>query len=358
MSDNKTAILVAAAAIAAQACFPLDYADEEFTDAIPEEEDLVVRIGSDDSDTVSPSGLISVDGQLDPYVEDYCSDSLCIEDDGAEEWYVDGDIYQMTRDAKYWVNGGLVVTMGWVWAIVTAPNPEETSTGYIWGPWQESLSRIEFRFVMDKVSSGDFTFQLEGRNINDDTGDWATVVDGAIVAGDSPHSSAGTVIIDYDVIHDIDVSHPTPDTGRIIYDFDVRDYPYTVDATFENFNPWEDRVVEGTYHYVRQSSGMAGSLGFTLEDDFWPEDALDGVTETLQVMSEWTSSGKGRGRAEIYGGSLDLEEDEVDEVTLDECWANSDCLFYSTYASAVVDYDGGGAATVPGCGDILSCPVF
>lgn len=364
MEDIMTRTLVtfgviAAAALLATACFPLEFADEEFTNALPEKEDLVVRIGHDDADEISPSGLMDIHGQLDPFVADECSDDLCVDDEGTEEWYVDGEIYQMTRDAKWNVNGGLVDIMVWVWAIVTSPNPEATSTGYMWGPWQESLSRIEFRFRMDKVSSGNFTFQLEGKNINDASDDWTTVVDGAIVAGDYPHASAGTVILDYDVIHQIDVSHPTPDTGRISYEFDVRDYPYTVEATFENFEPAAGDVINATYSYIREDAGMAGNLSFLAIADIWPEGDPDGLEETLTVFSEWTSSGQGRGGAEVSGGSLAADGSVIDEVSLDECWAGSDCLFYSTYSASVVDYnDGTGSVTHPGCGDILTCPVF
>ncbi len=335
-------------------CWPIDYADEEFREAIPKEEDLVVRIGQEDGDTVQTASIMPPLAALDPYAD---CDECCIEEIEGEQYYVDGEIYQMTRDAKYYVNGGLVVTMGWVSAIVNSPDPEETDLGYIWGPWQESLSRIEFRFVMDKTSAGHFSFRLEGKNINDTTDNWQTVVDGDVTTTDEPYASMGTIVLDYDKVHEIDTSHPTPDTGRIIYDFDVRDYPYTVDATFQDFQTWEGDVINAVYSYKRFDVGMAGQFSFEMQADIWPEDAPDGEIETVMIESAWVSTGQGQGEASISGGTMDLSDSVVDSVSLDECWADSDGLFYATYESNSVEYnDGTGEVSTIGCGAITTCP--
>lgn len=347
-------------AVAAQACWPWQVADEEFRNAIPKKEDLMVRIGGDDADLTEPAGLVSVNGALDPYVEDGCAEDLCQEESGGEWFYVDGEVYQLTRAAKWYVNGGLEVTLGWIDAILDQPYTERTEDGYMWGPWAESLSRIQFQFVMEKESAGAFTFELDGKNVNAEAGEpWAPIVWGDVDASDEPHASTGTIVIDYSAVHAIDTAYPTPDAGRIVYDFDVREHPFIVEASFEGFATPDGQVIDALYAYTRYDEGMAGELLFTLDADVWPEDGPDGLLETLAVESRWTAEGEGEGDASATGGTLDVEGSLVDELSLEECWAAQDCLFYETFAEYRAGYsDDTPDTVVEECGSASHCPLF
>jgi hypothetical protein len=344
-------VLLACVAVAATAagCWPWDiYADEEFKQALPRQEDLVVRIGEQDLDDGT-----SQQAELDPYAD---CDECCVEEIGGEQWYVSGEIYEITRAAKWYINGGLVATFAWINAILEYPFTEETADGYLWGPWRESLSRIEFRFAMDKTAAGEFSFRLEGRNINAPADDpWVVVVEGDVVTGSQPHRGAGTIVFDYGAIHSVDVSHPTPDAGVITYDFDVREYPCLVDVTIAGFEPWDGEIVNAVYQYRRLSEGMAGELGFEAEADVWPEEDPDGVSETLEVLSRWTATGEGRAGAQVSGGSLAGEN--VASFTLSECWADSAGLYYQTYRAMEIGFeDDTPPVSEVGCGLISHCP--
>ncbi len=330
-------------------CLPIE-AEEDFRAAIPEEEDLKVKIGADDVEETGPTKL------LDPYAEAGC-EACCVEEIDGEEWYVDGDLYQLTRGAKWCINGGLTVAMGWVWHIVNSPASEETKSGYIWGPWQESLSRIEFRFVMNEKTDDKYVYRLEGKNINASADAWRAVVSGNLKATGTAHAVSGDLVIDYTAIHEIDTAHPTPATGKITYTFDVTRYPYTVEAAFEAFEYEPGRFLDATYSYERLDQGMAGRLSFEVGADIWPEEAPDDIAETLTVDSEWTPSGEGRSEAVMSGGSLESDEAGVARGVLGECWADSEGLFYATYQGLTVEHDDGTTSeTVISCGDASHCP--
>jgi len=346
------------AAIAAQACWPWDVADEEFRNAVPEKDDLMVKIGGDDAELTSAVGLLSVNGALDPWVEGECADELCQEEIDGEPYYVDGEVYELTRSAKWYINGGLEVTLGWIGAILIQPYTEKTEGGYMWGPWAESLSRIQFQFLMTKESAGVFTIELDGKNVNASVEDpWTPIGWGDLETGDEPHASMGTIVLDYTAVHAIDTAHPTPEAGRITYEFDVREYPFYVDASFEGFEAPDGQVIDAEYGYTRFDDGMAGELLFELDADVWPEDDPDGLLETLFVTSQWTAEGEGQGEANATGGTLDGEGSIVDELSLEECWAAQSCLFYQTWAEYRAQYsDDTPDSVFDECGFISYCP--
>ena len=362
---KRTGALVAvviAAACAGQGCWPVRLADEEFRDAVPLKDDLEVKIGAQDAEPTQQAALVSPAAALDPHVDPSCADTLCQQVEGGEPSYVDGAVYELVRDAKWHVNGGLEVMLGWVELIVETPYADETTDGYVWGPWAESLSRIAFRFTMSKESAGHFSMVLEGRNINASAAEpWTPVVTGTLEAGSEPHASKGTIALDYTAIHAIDTSYPTPESGRVVYDFDVRELPFYVNATFEDVavDDAGGPAIDAEYDYIREDDGMAGELQFDVDADLWPADAPDGLYEKLYVDAQWTGDGEGKGGADATGGTLGTADAGASELALDECWAGQPCLFYQTYAV----YQAIGTEALPDaiyeqCGSEESCPSF
>jgi hypothetical protein len=355
-------VIAIGAACAAQGCWAWPVADEEYRNAVPMKEDLEVRIGSSDAALTDPAGLVPISGALDPYVDPSCAGELCQETVDGEPYYVDGDVYELVRDAKWHVNGGLEVMLGWVELIVDTPYAQELSDGYVWGPWAESLARIEFRFTMTKEGAGEFSMVLEGRNVNaPDTDPWTPVVTGDLESGSEPHASKGTIVLDYAAIHAIDTSYPAPEAGRVIYDFDVRELPFYVNATFEGVavGDADGPAIDAEYGYTREDDGMAGRLEFDVDADLWPADAPDGLYETLFVDARWTADGEGEGGADALGGTLGTPDGGASELALDECWAGQACLFYQTYAV----YQAIGTEALPDaiweqCGSESFCPAF
>jgi hypothetical protein len=352
MTPKLIAALIAASiALMAMGCWP-QYADDEYLEALPDSDDLVVKIGEQDvvDSTAQDAELVPVD----PYAD--CPECCIVEVDG-EDYFVDGEVYQMTKSAKRYVNGALITTFAWVAAIVAHPYSEETELGYIWGPWQETLSRIRFRLAMDKLAPNEFQFRLEGQNINETADVWTPVMVGDVVASGEAHHGFGTLTVDFDAIHEIDVSDPSPDTGVITYEYDVRDYPYIVDVTFDHFAAEDDLTLDASYSYRRLDSGMAGYFSFVAVADVWPEEAPDGLPETFEVESEWDTTGEGMGMAELTAGSL--EEDNVADLTLNECWADAAGLYYATYEQHEIDFlDETPTESEVTCGYASNCPTL
>jgi hypothetical protein len=166
-------------------------------------------------------------------------------------------------------------------------------------------------------------------------------------------------VLDYTAVHAIDSAHPTPEAGRVTYVFDVREYPFSVDATFEGFEALDGQAIDAEYGYTRFDDGMAGELVFELDADVWPEDGPDDLLETLSVTSQWTSEGEGRGEASATGGTLDGDGSIVDELSLEECWAAQPCLFYQTYAEYSAEYsDDTPDSVFDECGAVSHCPIL
>jgi hypothetical protein len=351
MTQRPFACFVAAAvALMTSGCWPPPYAEEEYLESLPNSDDLIVKIGAQDVDdgTAQEAELVPVD----PYAD--CPE-CCIVDDGGEDWFVDGEVYQMTKSAKRNVNGSLVTMFAWINAIVEYPYSDETDLGYIWGPWQESLSRIRFRFAMDKVGPQEFEFRLEGQNINETADVWTPVLFGSSTAGETPHHPLGSVVVDFDAVHAIDVSDPSPETGVVTYEYDVRDFPYVVDVTFDHFAAEDDLTLDAKYAYRRLDEGLAGSFSFTAFADVWPEEQPDGVLESFEVESAWGTTGEGTGTAELEAGSLD--EENLAGLTLSECWADAAGLYYATYQHQEIEFlDDTPAVSEILCGEQSNCP--
>jgi len=341
-------------------CMPL--APDEYKEAIPEEDDLKVIMGSADTDGTAASAL------LDPNAD--CPE-CCILTVGDDESYIDGDIFQLTRSAIWHVNGGLATTFAWIRLIVSYPYSQRTRDGFIWGPWDDTnvnpLSRLSFRFVMDRNDDGVFVMSLEARSINDDSDNWQAIAYGEVLPAGRPHLGSGFIVSDFGKLHELDSAHPTKLHGEIRYDFDVsraeptEANPNTVKTTFKAFyeEPGKDNdivLIDAVYEYERYDE-LAGMFRFTAGADFTgPGDKPDGTDESFAVESRWTQTGKGRGVATVTGGSipgLDLQS-----YTLTECWADSTGLFYQTYRNEAYTAADGSSANETMCGDESSCPVW
>jgi hypothetical protein len=210
---------------------------------------------------------------------------------------------------------------------------------------------------MDKEGENEFTFRLEGRNINETADKWSDIVVGEVLSTGTPHAVAGTLRIDYSAIHAIDSAHSVPYSGTISYTYDVTKFPYSVDCEFEAFEYEPGRFLDATYSYRRLDENMSGELTFDMVADVWPEEEPDGQDETLVVESKWNANGKGRAQAVMSGGTLELEGSVVERGIIEECWADSAGLFYSTYQTGTIEYsDGTPAETLPGCGEPEHCP--
>ena len=330
--------------------------DTEFTEAIPRKDDLIVRIGA--NDTATQAATAHVHKLLDPYAQAGC-ENCCIERIDDEEYYVDGEVYKMTRDAQWHINGSLAVSLAWIWTIVNLPSTEEIDDGYSWGPWQEELSRVRFKFEMKHSKRDGYVFELLGQNINELEDNWTKVVFGEFLPVDVPHAVSGTIVIDYGAIHTIDTAHPSPASGQITYTFDVTQYPYTLNVEFDDFEFEKDKTLSATYSYRRLNENMAGELSFNAEADYWPELSPDGVAEQLEIVSRWDETGKGKGEVTMAGGSIANSDEALIEATLTECWADSTGLFYTTYQSAAfLPANGDAAITETVCGAPANCPVF
>lgn len=335
--------------------------DEAYREAVPGEEDLSIRIGKADSATSALAAAL-----LDPHAT--CPD-CCVAGEGDAAVFVTGDLYRATRAAVRNVNGGLATVFGWIRVILAYPYSSRSGTAYTWGPWQETdvdpLSRLSFRFTMDKPSKDRYGFRLEARSVNGPSDPWEALVAGTVTPGDAPHRGAGTLDLDFDRLHALDAAHPSRLYGKVHYDFDVSRSaptaaaPNTVQVTFVDFyersafGP-DPAPVDATYEYWRYAD-LAGRFVYAATADVaGPDGVPDGRDEVLTIEAQWTGRGEGRAQARVESASVP----GFTAYEVDECWADQAGLFYQTWREDTATPTSGAPWTKTGCGVEASCPVF
>ena len=359
MRGTIFAILAAAFLVPVTGCQPL--ADDAFREALPEEEDLAIKMGKQDT----ASGALS-SALLDVYAS---CEECCIAGEGDAATYVSGDLYKSTRAAIRSVNGGLGVVFGWIRLITAFHYSSRTSESFTWGPWNETdsdpLSRLSFRFVMTKEADGEFAFKLEAKNVNAGDGAWESLAWGTVSEGDAPHRGAGTLDLDFDRLHQMDSAHPSRLYGKVHYDFDVRRAsptatdPNTVAATFTDFYEkaaWgaDPAPVDATYKYWRYAA-LAGRFEYRATADVaGPEGRPDGLDESLSAEARWTTTGEGRAKAVAESQSVP----GITAYQVDECWADQAGLFYETWRRDTATPASGAPWVKTACGAEASCPTF
>lgn len=359
MRSTCAALLASLAALGVAGCMPL--VDEAYREALPEEADLSIKVGM--ADTAS-SALVSA--LLDPHAT--CPD-CCVTGEGDAAAYVTGDLYRATRAAIRNVNGGLATVFAWIRVIVAYPYSSRSGDAYTWGPWKETdvdpLSRLAFRFTMEKPSKDLYAFRLEARNVNGTSDPWEALVSGTVTPGDAPHRGSGTLDLDFDRLHALDAAHPSRLYGRVHYDFDVTRAsptsasPNTVAVTFADFYEkaaWgkDPAPIDATYRYWRYED-LAGRLEYAATADIaGPDGKPDGQDEVLSAEAQWNATGRGRAKARV-------ESQSVPGFTAyqeDECWADQAGLFYETWRKDTATPTSGAEWTKTACGAETACPTF
>jgi len=353
-------LLAGCVALGLAGCMPLTV-DEAYREALPEEADLAIKVGRADT----ASGALA-SALLDPHAT--CPD-CCVAGEGDAAAYVTGDLYKATRGAIRNVNGGLATVFAWIRTIVAFPYTSRSGDAYTWGPWQETdvdpLSRLAFRFTMEKPSKDLYAFRLEARNVNGASDPWEALASGTVTPGDAPHRGSGTLDLDFDRLHAMDAAHPSRLYGTVHYAFDVsrpsptEATPNTVTVTFAKFyekpafGP-DPAPMDATYRYWRYED-LAGRLEYTATADIaGPDRTPDGLMESLSAEARWNASGRGRASARVESQSVP----GFTAYRSEECWADQAGLFYETWREDTATKTGGTEWSNPVCGAEAACPTF
>lgn len=240
------------------------------------------------------------------------------------EWYT------RTHDVTTVVNGAAFVVGGLVEHILKFPPTSLQDNQAVWGPWEEPLEPVAWKFTITRVADHTFQYAFDGRPKADPNAAFVTVLAGthtpAVDAAGRTVArfGSGSFTLDWDARATLP-QPPDDNVGKVDYSYEHLSADDTVDikANFRQVKD-EDRPgqrVDANYAFAQQPKG-SGSMDFVFT-------VPQSVTETGGrglVRSRWQWSGAGRSDVQLKSldGTLVLSESECwDTGYLSVYWQDS-----------------------------------
>ena len=258
------------------------------------------------------------------------------------------------------LNGLSIGVLSNVDLVVQRPPSAREPGRRVWGPWSNAREGHDYRFEMERVAPGEFSFCVHARPIAQserprrtltcddevDESGFIRVVTGVLSPGESEgeeaQTGAGSLVISLDAVgalRDQDIGG----TLTIVFDHTGAEHDITVslDAIRAPRFPRD-----ATYRYHRASDG-AGTFRFRAEGERHrgaaPEPQL---LEQLDITAQWRQDRAGRADAVYSGGNL-----APLELHATQCWDEELCEVYSDEPSQGSEGDLGACAFEQPLGD-------
>jgi len=269
------------------------------------------------------------------------TNQLAVELPSAVNTVAEAELAKRTHDAIASVNQMLENVLGLVDAVRTYSPTSRTSDSRTWGPFPDQNHpgwQWELIVRRDPAAPTAFTYLLQAQNPAAATG-WVAFVTGSFDAAGGATQGTGQVRADFATLatahFPLDAKTAALADISISYqNFDTPGSPTQVAMTIDSANPDANGVTSISIVYEILTD-RSGQMAFTLTGNLVPGPAL----ETVQVISQWLSSGAGEATLKVASG---------DGVGLNqtECW---DGAFNPTYNAKPwsVAEDTGSAADCP-----------
>ena len=238
------------------------------------------------------------------------------------------DLYQLTRGASVFVNGGTVFVLGLVEAVTKHRPTSVTENTAVWGPHTDALDPNTWKLTVTKTGEGTYSYVLEAKGKNEADSAFKAILTGKHTArrdvGGEPVEGFGAG----DFTLDWDAEQLLPKHGDKVGKLTVRysrpdeTSGATVEADFRQVKDDESgQRVDADYRY-KSIPGTGGEFQFGLSKDWYQPSNTASAAERLTIKSRWQQTGAGRSDVKMTGGDL------VGEATANECW---DSNFASQY---------------------------
>ncbi|HUK65448.1 MAG TPA: hypothetical protein VLV17_01375 [Anaeromyxobacteraceae bacterium] len=211
------------------------------------------------------------------------------------------------------VNGSVAFTLGIVQAVVQWPPTSCSGNSCTWGPGAGPLDLNYYKLVVTKVANQDYAWSLEGDPKSDTTNTFVTFISGEAFTTGIKDVGHGTLDIDMDAANQLHYLTPPTQVGKIQAQYDNRSganlsvqFLGTKDSDGVNLD-------NAAYQYTANSSG--GDLQLAVENL--------GTTAELQLNSRWTTTGAGRGDAQVTTPAATYTESQ--------CWDSAATIFNLLY---------------------------
>lgn len=239
------------------------------------------------------------------------------------------ELYLATLGISTSVNGGVLWVFDVIEAILGMPPTTIDEDQAVWGPSEpRGLERLSYRFTVDRVAEGHFTYKLEARlKENTEESDFVIVFDGEAFPGDDDRgtgtlnwhlgSRRNLVISDCDLI------------GEIHVEYDTTTEPRMLDVVFEGVAD-ECKGEEPTdAHYIyTEAEDASGSMDFAFRNNIHKPEENKPQEEIFAVRSRWLATGQGRSDVQVSEGEIPADlatyipGTTADSVEIVECWSD------------------------------------
>lgn len=319
---KNTTLLLAAAALFTAACAADPEPAQQFRDAMPKTE--AVLVGTPQAE--GSAGALSVR-------RDALGDTAMVQ----SEYAVTSYYLALT------LNGGVGWTLRFLQFVTAFPPTSCGDDACTWGPWVDDDGLNRWMLEVTK-SGGAYDYALLGQPGSDATAPFVALISGTAHPVDRDHGS-GTFTIDFDAQDALDhgMLWQKTDFGQLVVDYDnTRNVSLTALFTGahkddDDQDPANDHLVNAAYAFSDAASG--GELQVAFED-------LTTV-ETVALRTRWSAGGAGRADAH-YDGPDGLGG-RVDYFA-SECWAGHAQDFAEVYDSKHTD--------LPALADESACSPF
>jgi len=298
MSITKTSILAALAATSFVACIPQTDAPDELKSAIPQAEQVQIKL---------PGGAERTVGQL-------------------AEWYV------ATRNVTRTFNTGAGWVLVLIHTIVQYPVTSTSGDTYTWGPWSDALDPAEYKLDVTAMADGTYEYQLSGRSKTQLGAAFEVVIDGKADPRMGDLKGNGEFLLDFDAgkrVNPIDADPESRGSINVNYDLAASHLDLQIMSTNDGGEP-----VMADYAYNQTLDG-GGDMVFNVDGNAGGTTAQEQIT----LRSRWQSNGLGRADARLTGGDL------TTTAIASECWNGQ---FKRTFYTDNVNF-------APTEGDVADC---
>jgi hypothetical protein len=309
--------VAAAVGFAAQGCTVSSATSnaDKFREALPLQEDVALNVpasttgGGVSTKSLGGGGSIHIDTPTD---------------NGGAQYY------QFTREITGAVDFTTGVILGGIWAIVHTEPTSIDENHAVWGPGSgNALDPAIWRFTVTALGNEEYSYVLEGQSKAG--GAFLPILNGHGYGSSRPEHRSGWFLANNDNYKTLE---PTDghDTGTTKITFDLTKLPATIDVELRPV------ATQGSLDInVSHEAAGAGLIDIKGTTDIDPSKATK--LEDVHLISEWNSTGAGRGDVVMSGGDLPLT------VNASECWSSA---FARTYYKDTVNYE-------PASGDSASC---
>ncbi len=269
------------------------------------------------------------------------TNQLAVELPSAVNAVTEAELAKRTHDAIATVNQMLADVLGLVDGVRTYTPTSRTSDSRTWGPFpDESHAGWQWELLVQRDPSAPTTFMywLQARNPGAAI-DWVTFVSGSFDAAGGAGQGTGQVKADFAALaaaaFPLDTKTAALADITIGYqNFNTPGSPTQVSMTIDSASPDQNGVtsISVVYEILTDRSGQ---MAFTLTGNLVPGPAL----ETVQVNTQWLSSGAGQGTLQVASG-------DGAGLSQTECWDSSFNATYNAKPWSVAE-DTGSAADCP-----------